>query len=325
MGSLKKAGILEEEGNYFEFNNRSLFTANNDNFGKMFWTMGTKSLEKFFESLNCMQPQSLLLTREVLKERAQLEVRVSALREKTMNGIDKLSQLKQERKIAEQHAEDINANKDFTETRTERKRVYERVEPGTFVTHCTPCDYTCHSSCGIPLSQDKEFCAAMRNGNCTVCPNRCFWNRHANDQYRVKFVTENVKKVYDAKKMKYLKAQEGKTKAETIIDGLQKEFDEGKKVVLTFVAEIQRSLERLSEIALKKDPMQQLDYLDLLIESEKSQAKPGFKERISSLQELRKRAEEINKMAKSGYNPWEEYQENQATREFFQQKHGIFS
>ena len=54
---------------------------------------------------------------------------------------------------------------------------------------------------------------------------------------------------------------------------------------------MQRGLKTLSEIALKKNPLQQVDYLDLLISSEKSQARPGWKDRVDSLIETTKRAE----------------------------------
>jgi hypothetical protein len=48
------------------------------------------------------------------------------------------------------------------------------------------------------------------------------------------------------------------------------------------------------------------------------QAKPGYKERVRSLKETRKQAEEINKTAKPGYDTWEEYRENEETRMFLQ-------
>jgi DNA repair exonuclease SbcCD nuclease subunit len=125
-----------------------------------------------------------------------------------------------------------------------------------------------------------------------------------------------VEKEYDSKKTLYQEVVAGQTNVEALISQLQVEFDNTQDVVLAFVAEMQRGLKRLSEIALKKDPLQQVDYLDLLIQSEEMQAKPGFKERVNSLQETRKRAEEINRMAKPSYDPWEKYRENEETRKF---------
>ena len=85
---------------------------------------------------------------------------------------------------------------------------------------------------------------------------------------------------------------------------------------------MQRGLKTLSEIALKKDPLQQVDYLDLLISSEKSQARPGWKDRVDSLIETRKRAEKVNELARPDYDPWQDYRENETTRQFFKKSWG---
>jgi hypothetical protein len=333
LSSLREAGILDSEGTFFKFNNSALFVANSEhnddeNFDRMFWSMGNKSFEKFLKSLSGMESKSLVLTKEVLKERAHLEVRVSGLQEKINCGINTLSRLQQEQRIFDHHAEDINANRNFKYTVKEEKRVKVQLQSGTYTTNCTTCNYTCHYPCGIPRSEDKKGCAAMTNESCHECPNRCHWSHHVNDQYRMDTEYVEVKREYDNKKTLYQKAVEGQTNVEALISQLQEEFDSTQKIVLTFVAEMQRGLQRLSEIALRKDPLQQMDYLDLLIQSEKMQAKPGFKERVKSLQETRNRAEQINKMATPGYDPWKQYRENEETRMFLQrdnsrQKKGI--
>ena len=320
LSSLREAGILD--GMYFKFNNSALFVDNryhdveDENFERMFWSMGVKSFEKFFQSLNEMESRSLVLTKEVLQERANLEVRVSGLQEKINCGINTLSRLQQEQRIFNQHAVDINANRNFKYTVSEEKRVKVPLQTGTYVTNCTTCNYTCHYPCKIPRSEDKINCAAMTNENCHECPNSCHWSRHVNDQYRMETEYVEVEKEYNSKKTLYQEAVEGQTKVEALISQLQEEFDETQEIVLTFVAEMQRGLQRLSEIALKKDPLQQVDYLDLLIQSEEMQAKPGFMERIRSLRETRDRAEQINRMATPDFDPWKQYRENEETRRF---------
>jgi hypothetical protein len=333
LSSLREAGILDSEGTFFKFNNSALFVDNSEhnddeNFDRMFWSMGIKSFEKFFKSLNEMESKSLVLTKEVLQERAQLEIRVSGLQEKINCGINTLSRLQQERRIFNQHAVDINANRNFKYTVKEEKRVKVPLQTGTYTTNCTTCNYTCHHPCAIPRSEQKESCFAMTNGSCRECPNRCHWSRHVNDQYRMDTEYVEVEKEYDSKKTLYQKAVQGQTNVEALISQLQGEFHSTQDIVLSFVAEMQRGIQRLSEIALKKDPLRQVDYLDLLIQSEEMQAKPGFIERVRSLQETRNRAEQINKMAKPGYDPWEQYRENEETRMFLQrdnsrQKKGI--
>ncbi|CAB4014712.1 uncharacterized protein LOC110055875 isoform X2 [Paramuricea clavata] len=320
LSSLREAGILDSEENFFKFNNSALFVDNakHNNFGQMFWSMGITSFEKFLNSLNEMESKSLVLTKEVMQERAQLEVRLSGLQEKINCGINTLSRLQQQQSIFSQHAVEINANKNFKYTVEDEIRVQVPLETGRYVTNCTTCNYTCHYPCGIPRSEDKARCSAMTNGRCDECPNRCASSRHINDAYRMETKRVKVLKEYDSKKTLYQKAVQGQTKVEALISQLKGEFESTQEIVLTFVAEMQRGIKRLSEIALKKDALQQVDHLDLLIQSEKMQAKPGFKERVKSLQETRERAEQINKMVKPGYDPWEKYRENEETRVFLQ-------
>ena len=58
----------------------------------------------------------------------------------------------------------------------------------------------------------------------------------------------------------------------------------------------QQSLRRLDEIALKPDPSTQVEYLKLLIESEKMEAKPGWKQRVKYLNVAKFHAEILSKV-----------------------------
>ena len=160
----------------------------------------------------------------------------------------------------------------------------------------------------------------MSNGSCEECPNNCHWSEHVNDTYRFETQYEAVEKEYGEIRERYDTAVEGQSEAEAVIKQVEQEFKKTNSIVLKFVAEMQRGLEKLSEIALKKDPLQQVDYLDLLIESEKSQAKPGWKGRVSALQKTRDAAVQINRLGKPGFDPWQEYRENEETRQFFQKE-----
>ena len=181
-----------------------------------------------------MEPKSLVLTKQVLDERAQLEVRLSALREKIELGGNSLSELQQLKRIFDQH--------------------------------------------------------------------------------------ETVEKEYDDINNRYDTAVQGQRKMEAVMKQVEDDFNQTNRIVLSFVAEIQRGLKRLSEIVLKKDPLQQVDYLNLLIESEKSQARPGWQDRVKSLQKTRDEAVQINRLARPGFDPWESYRENEEPRLFFQKQ-----
>ncbi|XP_067033108.1 uncharacterized protein [Acropora muricata] len=325
LSAMLEAGILEDSNNFFKFNNSALFVANSgeddeDNFDRMFWKMGIKSFEKFFQGLAEMEPKSLVLTKQVLDERAQLEVRLSALREKIDLGVNKLSELQQSQRVFNQHAADINANKNFKFSVQEAKRVQIELETGTYTTNCLTCNFTCHFPCKIPRNENKDKCAAMSNGSCRVCPKKCDWTTHVNDRYRYETQYETVEKEYDDIKNRYDTAVQGQSQVEAVIKQIEDEFKQTNRIVLSFVAELQRGLKKLSEIALKEDPLKQVDYLDLLIESEKSQARPGWQDRVKSLQKTRDKAEDINRLAKPGFDPWEDYRENEETRQFFKKQ-----
>ena len=261
LSAMLEAGILEDESNFFKFNNSALFVANSgeedeDNFDRMFWRMGIRSFEKFFRELAKLESKSLVLTKQVLDERAQLEVRLSGLREKIELGVNKLSELQQLRRVCNQYAADINANKNFKFT----------VQKAIIV----------------------------------------------NGAYRY----ETVEKEYDEIRERFNAAVEGQSQVEALIKQVEEHFNNINRIVLNFVAEIQRGLKKLSNIALRKNPLQQVDYLHLLIESEKSQERPGWQDRVKSLQKARDEAVEIHRLGEPAFDPWEKYRENEETRQF---------
>ena len=53
---------------------------------------------------------------------------------------------------------------------------------------------------------------------------------------------------------------------------------------------------RLDEIALKPNPLTQVEYLELLIESEKRECKPGWKQRLRYIEEAKSQAEILSKV-----------------------------
>ena len=62
------------------------------------------------------------------------------------------------------------------------------------------------------------------------------------------------------------------------------------------------------EIAAKPDYMTDVDYIDLLIETEKGETSPGWQERIQHLQNQRDLAVKMNKFAHDPkFDPFQEY------------------
>ena len=56
----------------------------------------------------------------------------------------------------------------------------KKKEPGTFVTVCLTCSYTCHLDCVWPDNNDKQYCIVMKEGKCMNCPKNCHWDAHKN-------------------------------------------------------------------------------------------------------------------------------------------------
>ncbi|XP_016390141.1 uncharacterized protein LOC107725409 [Sinocyclocheilus rhinocerous] len=319
---------------HFKFNNSALFASNNkseedeesdcDNFHQMFWNLGFSGMRKFFTSLNQMETKSLSLTREVLKERQHLEVHVEGLQPQINAGLTKLDEIKKTRAALQQHKAEMDANKDFEyELQVTVPKQIEN-KTGNFLTNCQTCHFTCHDACltncqichytchypcAFSDDKDKYYCCAMKDGKCKICPGKCAWNVHFNQKYKWDYVTEKRKETYHDLKKRFEAAHGQVMSKEKIFEELEKELKVVQGIVAGLIKKSQKSLERLQEIALKPNPLSTPDYIDLMIESEKQEAKPGFQDRIQSLMEVRKKAEIISKVSTGGVLPeeWNAY------------------
>nr|XP_023676740.1 uncharacterized protein LOC111848744 [Paramormyrops kingsleyae] len=300
---------------HFKFNNSALFADNShsvyvktsddeneedgdDNFDKMFWRMGVKSMKKFFVALRSMETKSLRLTREVLKERKELETAVTGLQPQIRAGLAKLDEIKRTQQIIRKHEAEINTNKNFEFEVELTKPVQVSIEgSGQYITNCQQCHFTCHYPCYIPDDKDKAKCNAMDpQGNCNVCPGKCIWNVHFNQKYKWEYKKMKEKRTSKELKANYEKASGAKLTAQEIIKKQQEEILRLQDEVLELMEEMQRCLGRLQQIALKPNPLSTPEYIDLLIESEKAEAKPGFLQRIQSLEAMREQAVIIQKV-----------------------------
>ncbi|XP_051747578.1 uncharacterized protein LOC127511101 [Ctenopharyngodon idella] len=303
---------------HFKFNNSAVFAINKsaededsdcDNFDQMFWKMGFSSMRKFFTSLNTMETKSLTLTREVLKERHQIEVLVERLQPQINAGLTKLDEIRKTRAALEQHKAEMDANKDF-EYEVE-VTVPDKIEnkTGYYLSNCQQCHFTCHKTCGIANDSERYACWAMTDGKCRVCPGKCAWDVHFNQKYRWDYVTEKRKQTYQDLKKRFEDAHGQVMSKEKIFEELENELEEVQDIVTGLIEESQNSLERLQEIALKPNPLSTPDYIDLMIESEKQEAKSGYKDRIQSLMDVRKKAEIISKVSTGEVLPedWKTY------------------
>jgi len=302
LEAIKEAKIPSQSEKYFKFNNSALFAENNEeselSFDEMFWRMGFLSFNKFFAEFPKVESVSLRLTQEVLNEREQLQVLIEGLNVQITLGLNKLEEMRQEEIVLQQREKEIETNKDFTYTVHVIQPVYTNLEgTGQHTTTCGPCHATCHTNCKIVEDAKKRKCWAMdKIGNCRICPRNCNWSEHRNLPYLIEYVTTPEKRTAEHLKQKYHKAVKQKATCEQMMKSIEESLQEVHAQVYTRIERAQQCLRRLDEIALKPNPLTQVEYLELLIESEKREGKPGWKQRIQYLEEAKSHAEILSKV-----------------------------
>ncbi|XP_053384009.1 uncharacterized protein LOC123537493 [Mercenaria mercenaria] len=293
LSALKEAKLPYKE--FFPFNNSGLFAENCgeniSSFSPMFWDMGCSSFEKFFSKLTQMKTKSLRQTRDVLEQRQVIEITMENLLPKLDDGLNKVEELRVEINIMEIHKTQIEANKDFTYTVSETHQKQIDLPKGKHVTNCLNCHMTCHKDCRIPNDEDKKGCSAMnRDGYCTQCSDKCFWNIHRNTPYIYASVTVKKQKTYTEKLEKYRRAKNEKMTRKTVVERMYEELYDIEDDIVELMEKINECNNILRQIALRPDPLSVVEHIDLLIESEQLEKRAGFQARIASLQQCRKRA-----------------------------------
>ncbi|KAM7379836.1 hypothetical protein PAMP_005356 [Pampus punctatissimus] len=299
---------------HFKFNNSALFAnscindrtstedsdEDDDTFDEMFWNMGAKSMEKFFTALGKMTTKSLLMTKEVLKERKRLETAVEGLQPQVKAGLAKLEEIKTTKEKIKEHETVMISNKDFEIELDIIKPVkIQLTNKGEFITNCQKCSVTCHYPCAIAKDDQKHGCASMdQAGMCCVCPGKCIWSVHFNQTYKWEYVKVKEKQTLQDLKGKYEEATKEKMTIQDLIERQEEEIVRLQDKIVSLMHESAYCITRLQEIALRPNPLTTPEYIDLLIEGEKSEAKEGYLARIQSLEAMKERARIISKVAR---------------------------
>ncbi|XP_052214698.1 uncharacterized protein LOC127833469 [Dreissena polymorpha] len=292
------AALLESGlpfGQRFTFNNSALFARNTDlsqmTLSPMFWELALLSFRNFFRHLDTLSTKSLQLTSDVLNERKRIESTVRTIEKNLEIGLLKLNTLKTEKKIFEDSSSAIKDNADFTYEVETTQQIKQDLPLGMHVLNCTHCHFTCHENFGYANDDEKINCSAMNKGYCMICPDKCFWQKHTNSNY--KFIYKQVKetKTYSEMKRKYEDATGKKLTLEKVLEKLGEELDQMVDVIEDMMTTVKNCNERLNEIALCPNPLSMVQHIDLMIKNEKMQRKTGYMDRIETLQRIRKRAE----------------------------------
>ena len=300
LEAIKKANIPSDK--YFKFNNSALFAENKEtaeSFDAMFWKMGYLSFQNFFAEFEKTESVSLRLTKEVLSEREQLQTLIEGLNPQITKGLNKIEEMRQEELVLQHHVKEIETNKDFTyEVEVTKPHYVDLKGTGRHTTTCLKCNYTCHQDCMIADDCNKRGCWAMdkTTGDCRICTLNCIWSDHKNLPYLIEYETVTETRTSADLQAKYETAVSGKSKVEGMIQQLELFLQGVHTGVMTMIHRAQQSLHRLDEIALKPNPLTQVQYLELLIESEKNEAKPGWKQRVQYFEEAKRHAMILSKV-----------------------------
>ena len=284
---------------HHKFNNSGFYCSNrgsSNQLNQLFWDMGMENFDNFFRVLGAMNTKSLTLTKQVLEERKHLEATVDGLQPLIKIGLVKMEEMRKIKEMIANSQVQIEANESvlFEVEVTVPTKV--EIPEGQYLTNCNRCYVTCHESCIYKNDDEKVNCAAMdktmpkKNRSCTVCPNKCIWNMHANQPYKWEYVQEKQMTSSGDIKAKYETELNKILTAEDLIQVLQDALDNNEKNVLERVKTVTDCIRRLDEIALRPNPFSSPEYIDLIIEAEHQEKKLGFQERIKSLQRLREMA-----------------------------------
>eukprot|EP00800_Vazella_pourtalesii_P013479 TRINITY_DN322_c0_g1_i4.p1 TRINITY_DN322_c0_g1~~TRINITY_DN322_c0_g1_i4.p1 ORF type:complete len:465 (-),score=82.49 TRINITY_DN322_c0_g1_i4:286-1617(-) len=274
--------------------------------------ISSKERPSIRNQFSTFRTKSLTQAKSVVEEWDRIETQIMDLEHEVQSGLNIYEQLKKEIRIVTDLRADIARNKYFTYIVHEDTRVKHNLASNTYVMNCLTCNFTCHNPCDIPDDGEKYDCTAMdrggkRNAKCTVCSNRCSWEQHKSMRYYFTTERREVTKTSEGLKQRYLDAN-GKVKSATIIiEEMVDEFEAVQIKVVGITEVLRKSINTLNEIALKPNPLSTGEYIEILIESEKANAEPGFQERIAHLNEVKKKVESLAKLAGQGFDPFSDY------------------
>uniref|UniRef100_A0A0P5IWV6 Uncharacterized protein n=1 Tax=Daphnia magna TaxID=35525 RepID=A0A0P5IWV6_9CRUS len=304
------------------------------------WDNAMQNFNSFFSELSKMPIKSLQLTKEVLNSRESLHITIQGLEATIQAHLMKMEELRKIEEIIALHKDHVNANKNFEITVEVPKKKRIEVDTNQTALNCSKCEVTCHYPCNPNLwmgfcpafwRSEKIFptmsdltntlmsnhttilntifdttvnttASLLSTGRaCKVCPVKCATEDHSNELTRWTYVQEDeTRTLYDIRK-KYDDAMAKTLSAEELKNALQGEAEQLKLEIIKAMDEITRCSNHLKKIALRGDPLSTPEYINLMLENEKKEKKPGHRERIKILKDLLKKAKLTKDVTDGGY------------------------
>nr|XP_046182300.1 uncharacterized protein LOC124012569 isoform X1 [Oncorhynchus gorbuscha] len=259
----------------------------NDEVCQSSWKMSMKNMAMFFESLCTMEAKSLVLTRQVLEKRKQLEMEVQILTKQLQVAMQRVEALRRVSDQLEQHQEDMEANRNFSILLDVSLK--EKCAVNKEATNCNSCRETCHHPC-----TEYVGCTRMQQDRCTVCIKNCSWNDHCKEKFIYVFKTEEGESTYLDLKRKYEELEWQSLTAKMFLIIFLKELQLQLLASSILNLKIHSIVQKLDQIALRPNPMSAAKYLDLLIEKAQRNHNP---ERVKTLTDMKEQEKLKNNFA----------------------------
>ena len=282
--------LFKDNSWYYKFNNSAIFEDNRDDeFTQMFWKLGMRNFVEFKKKLKTLPRKSLTLSRKVLDQRKFLEDKVQILSNKLRVGLNKIEEIKGIIKMVLSLKGDLSDSKNFTKKIMQPEIQKVDKDPNYYATTCITCTKTCHETCCIADDDRKKGCAAMdSNGYCEVCPKKCHWDVHKNRPYILKDVMVEKTITLEDLKNRYYNSKEKLSMKKQLFIGAKEELIKLNLECLDTQDDITKSINLLHKIALNKSVFESAEeHIDLLIEVEQSEHKPGWQNRVHGLNVLK--------------------------------------
>ena len=293
---------------HHKFNSLIFFTgkrkdAQTEEFNRYYFDMSFDSFNRFFADLSRMETKSLAMTREVLDERKKLQALVQGFQMRTEIILIRLIELEKIINIFMLNKGLVEADRDIEyDVVLFVPKLVDISGTGQFTTNCENCQMTCHFPCRQAEEKKKHKCSVMDKGRCRIC--NCQWNVHYHQKYRYEMVKERARKSLEATRKQYQEAAKDELTNRELLDRIRQEIVDDEKQLLQMMQATSQHIQQLDEIALLPHPIEStLAYIDLMIEAEKGDNRPGFEERLARLHKLRNNAKFREIILKLSHRP----------------------
>ncbi len=250
------------------------------------WDLSFRGMTRLFQFLETVQPKTLNMTQDVLRNREWLEANLNNLQSRVQMIELKQNELKQTQDALEQNKKDVEDDKNFE---YEAEVTYkEKVDIDNSLANVAMCCTVCEENCHYPgcwWASNVYYCSMIKNNHCRVCSNKCHYKKHVKaptiyitKKKKEKKTFENLKKIY------YTKIGDG----ESFVKKLEEELQTLEKEKIKLVNKAVDCVENLQKIALKADSVSKLDFL---IEKLREINEP---EKAKTLEDMKKRALEVS-------------------------------